>query len=149
MMKVYAVAHIIHLFCAIAFVGGVFFETLVLSAIHTQRVSREARREVEKALSYRATRVMPWVVAGLFLSGLTMAHRYMAAFAHPLANAFNAQLTLKVLLAFSVLVHFVIAVTKMRRHTLTVVWSKYIHVAVLVHMILIVFLAKAMFYFSW
>ena len=148
-MSVYAIAHIVHLFCAIAFVGGVFFETLVLSVIRTKRVSREARRELEKALSYRATRVMPWIVGGLFLSGLTMAHRYMAAFAHPLANAFNTQRTLKVLLAFSVLVHFIIAVTKMRRHTLTAGWSKYIHIAVLVHMILIVLLAKTMFYVAW
>ena len=75
-MSAYAVAHIIHLFCAIAFVGGVFFETLVLSVLHTKRVSREARREAEKALSYRAPKVMPWIVAGLFGSGLFMAHRY-------------------------------------------------------------------------
>ncbi|MDO5639478.1 MAG: hypothetical protein Q4G28_06370 [Neisseria sp.] len=148
-MSVYTIAHIIHLFCAIAFVGGVFFETLVLSVIHTRRVSRESRREVEKALSYRATRVMPWIVGGLFLSGLAMAHRYAAAFAHPLANAFNTQLSLKVLLAFSVLVHFIIAVTKMRRGTLTAGWSKYIHIAVLLHMILIVLLAKTMFYVGW
>lgn len=47
-MSAYAVAHIIHLFCAIAFVGGVFFETLVLSVLHTKRVSREARREAER-----------------------------------------------------------------------------------------------------
>lgn len=47
-MSIYALAHIIHLFCAIAFVGGVFFETLVLSVIHSKRVSRESRREVKK-----------------------------------------------------------------------------------------------------
>ncbi len=28
-MSIYAVAHIVHLYCAIAFVGGVFFEVLV------------------------------------------------------------------------------------------------------------------------
>ena len=53
-MNTYSVAHIIHLFCAIAFVGGVFFETLVLSAVHSKKVSREARREVEKAITRRA-----------------------------------------------------------------------------------------------
>ena len=148
-MNAYSVAHIIHLFCAIAFVGGVFFETLVLSVIHSKRVSREARREVEKAISYRAVRVMPWIVGGVFLSGLAMAHRYAAILADPFGAPFNIQLSLKVLLAFGVLVHFVIAVTKMRRGTLTAAWSKYIHAAVLVHMVLIVLLAKSMFYCSW
>lgn len=148
-MNAYSVAHIIHLFCVIAFVGGVFFETLVLSVIHSKRVSREARREVEKAISYRAVRVMPWIVGGVFLSGLAMAHRYAAILADPFGAPFNIQLSLKVLLAFGVLVHFVIAVTKMRRGTLTAAWSKYIHAAVLVHMVLIVLLAKSMFYFSW
>lgn len=148
-MSVYAVAHIIHLFCAIAFVGGVFFETLILSVLHTKQVSREARRETEKAIFRRAVKVMPWVVFALFLSGFAMSHRYAAAFARPFASSFNLQLCLKVLLAFGVLVHFVIAVTKMRRGTLTVAWSKYIHTAVLMHMILIVLLAKTMFYVSW
>ncbi len=145
-MSVYSVAHIVHLFCAITFVGGVFFETLVLSVIHSGQVSREARREVEKAVSRRAVRVMPWVVGGLFASGLVMAHRYATAFAAPFASSFNTQLCLKVLLAFSVLAHFVTAVTKMRRGTLTAAWSKYIHTAVFLHMVLIVLLAKTMFY---
>ncbi|MDO1509782.1 MULTISPECIES: CopD family copper resistance protein [unclassified Neisseria] len=148
-MSVYAVAHIIHLLCAIAFVGGVFFETLILSVLHTKQVSRGARRETEKAISRRAVQVMPWIVIMLFLSGLAMSHRYATAFAQPFASSFNLQLCLKVLLAFGVLVHFVIAVTKMRRGTLTVAWSKYIHTAVLIHMILIVLLAKTMFYASW
>ena len=55
-MSLYAIAHIIHLYCAIAFVGGIFFEMLVLSVMHTGRVSRESRREVERAMSYRAVR---------------------------------------------------------------------------------------------
>lgn len=77
-MSIYAVAHIIHLYCATAFVGGVFFEVLVLSVLHTGRVSREARREVEKAMSYRAVRVMPFAVGLLFASGIVMAaNRYL------------------------------------------------------------------------
>lgn len=148
-MNSYSIAHIIHLFCAIAFVGGVIFEALVLSVLHTKQVSRDARREVEKAISRRATRVMPFVVAGVFLSGLAMLHRYADNVMHPFASSFNTQLTLKVALACSILVHFVIAVTKMKRGTLTVAWSKYIHVAVLCQMLLIVWLAKAMFYLTW
>lgn len=148
-MSVYSVAHIIHLFCAIAFVGGVFFETLVLSAIHSKNVPKESRKAVEKAIMHRAVRVMPWIVGGVFLSGLAMAHRYAAAFSAPFAAPFNTQLCLKVLLAFGVLAHFLIAVAKMRRGTLTAAWSKYIHRAVFCQMVLIVLLAKTMFYVAW
>ncbi|MFV2029452.1 CopD family copper resistance protein [Neisseria sp. S1] len=145
-MSAYAVAHIVHLFCAVIFVGGVFFEALVLSVLHTDKVGREVRREVDRALSYRAPRVMPWVVGLLFISGLAMAHRYAAVLSSPFGSAFAVQLALKILLAFSVLIHFLIAVVKMRRGTLTAAWSKYIHIAVLLHMIAIVVLAKTMFY---
>ncbi|ASK27125.1 CopD family copper resistance protein [Neisseria chenwenguii] len=148
-MSIYATAHIVHLFCAVAFVGGVFFEVLVLSVLHTKRVSREARREVEKAMSHRAVRVMPVVVLTLFASGLVMAfERYVPLLRDPLASTFGTLLFIKILLALGVLVHFAIAVTKMARHTLTVGWSKYIHAVVFTHMLLIVFLAKAMFYWS-
>lgn len=148
-MTAYAFAHIIHLFCAVIFVGGVFFETLIFSAIHSKQVSREARKEVENAISRRATRVMPFVVIGVFLSGLAMVHRYTSAFTQPFSSSFSIQLVFKIALALSVLAHFIIAVRKMRRGTLTPAWSKYIHRAVLCHMILIVLLAKTMFYLSW
>lgn len=144
-MSIYAVAHIVHLYCAIAFVGGVFFEVLVLSVLHTGRVSREVRREVEKAMSYRAVRVMPFVVGGIVMA----ANRYLPILGEPFATSFGTMLTLKILLAFSVLAHFAIAVVKMAHSTLTVGWSKYIHAVVFTHMLLIVFLAKAMFYISW
>lgn len=148
-MNMYAIAHIAHLFCAIAFVGGVFFEALVLSVLHTRHVSSEARREVERAISQRARKVMPFVVVGVFVSGGVMISRYADVLRDPFASAFGTQLLLKLLLAASVLVHFVLAVSKMRRGTLTAAWSKYIHAAVLCQMIGIVWLAKSMFYLSW
>lgn len=149
-MSLYAAAHIVHLFCALAFVGGVFFEALVLSVLHTKRVSREARREVERAMSHRAVRVMPWVVGLLLASGLAMVwERYVPVLRDPLASPLGTMLGLKILLAVSVFVHFSIAVAKMARHKLTAGWSKYIHAVVLPHMLLIVFLAKAMFYLVW
>lgn len=149
-MSIYALAHIIHVYCAIAFVGGVFFEMLVLSVLHTGRVSRESRREVERAMSYRAVRVMPPVVITLFISGIVMVYnRYLPILHHPFNSSFGIMLSIKILLAVSVLVHFAIAVVKMARHTLTVGWSKYIHAVVFSHMLFIVFFAKAMFYLSW
>lgn len=148
-MSSYGIAHIVHLFCAVIFVGGVFFEALILSVLHTKQVSREARQAVEQAISRRATRVMPFVVVGTFASGLFLGHHHAQAFLNPFASSFNTQLCIKVLITLSVLVHFVIAVRKMKRGTLTKNWSKYIHTAVLIQMIGIVFLAKSMFYWYW
>ena len=93
---------------------------------------------------------MPPVVITLFISGIVMAfNRYLPFLSEPFATSLGTLLTLKILLAVSVLVHFAIAVVKMARHTLTVGWSKYIHAVVFSHMLLIVFFAKAMFYLSW
>lgn len=146
MSQLYSWAHVIHLLCAITFVGGVFFEALVLSAIHSKQVSHEARREVERAISQRAVRVMPFVVAGVFLSGLVMLHRYGALLLNPFDSMFSTLLLIKIVIAFSILCHFLIAVYKMKTRTLTVKWSQYIHTAVLCQMLAIVLLAKGMFY---
>lgn len=148
-MSVYAAAHIVHLLCAVMFVGGVLFEALILSALHGKNVSREARREAEKAVSARAVKVMPWVVMLLFLSGLLMGHRYAEVLFAPAQTSLGVQLWLKIALAFSILAHFVAAVSRMRRGTMTAGFSKYIHRAVLLHMLLIVVLAKTMFYVVW
>lgn len=148
MNNLYPLAHIVHLFCAIAFVGGVIFEALVLSVLHGSAVSREARREVHTAISRRAVKVMPWIVFFLFVSGFLMLHRYTPLLHAPFSSAFTLQLTLKLVLAVSILGHFLIAVCKMHRQSLTTAWSKYIHRAVLLHMLLIVLLAKSMFYLA-
>lgn len=148
-MSAYAFAHIVHLLCAILFVGGVLFEALVLSVLHTPAVSREVRQAAEKAVSSRAVKVMPWAVMLLFLSGLALAHRYAPLLAAPADSSLGWQLWLKILLAFSVLLHFIAAVRRMRRGTMTAAFSKYIHRAVLLHMLLIVLLAKTMFYLVW
>lgn len=146
MSQLYPWAHIIHLYCAITFVGGVIFEALILSSLHSKQISKEARREAERVISRRAVRVMPFIVIGVFLSGLTMLHRYVDLLRDPFASSFALQLTLKLCLAGGVLLHFLIAVYKIRTQTLTVKWSKYIHAAVLVQMLGIVLLAKTMFY---
>ena len=148
-MTSYAWAHIAHLLCALVFVGGVLFEALILSALHRPEVGRETRREAERAIAARAVRVMPWVVGLLFASGLLLAHRYAEVLTTwPLASM-AWQLWLKILLAFSILAHFVGAVYRMRRGTMTGGLSRYIHRAVLVQMLVIVVLAKAMFYWVW
>ena len=141
----YAVAHIVHLLVAAVFIGTVFFEVMVLWGIQG-RVPQRSLTVVESALGARLRRIMPFVILLLFGSGLVMVHRYTAVLASPGGSAFSLQLTLKVVLAFSVLGHFITAMTWMRRGTMNARRDRFIHYSVFAHVLSIAILAKTMFY---
>lgn len=138
----------LHLFAAIMFVGTVFFEVLILESLR-KPLGRDVMREVEKAVGRRARRLMPYVIAVLYTAGLAMAWQYRGLLAQPLESSFASLLTLKIVLALSVLVHFISAVTLGAYGKLKSRHFKWIHLSVFCHVVLIVFLAKAMFYITW
>ena len=138
----------LHLFAAIMFVGTVFFEVLILEGIR-KPVGREAMRLVETAIGRRARRIMPWVILVLYTAGISMAWQYRDTLRHPLASSFATLLSIKIILALSVLVHFIAALTLSARGKLKSRHFKLIHLSVFCHVVLIVFLAKAMFYVTW
>ncbi|WP_236171811.1 CopD family copper resistance protein [Pseudomonas pseudonitroreducens] len=145
----YLIVLTLHLFAAIFFVGTVFFEVLILESIHRQ-VPARAMTQVEAALGRRLRRVMPWVILTLFGSGLGMLHlRYAPLLANPLGSPFATLLSLKLLLATSVLGHFIFAMYSFRVGRMTGQRSRRIHYSVFAHVLLIVLLAKGMFYLSW
>jgi hypothetical protein len=106
----YPVLVTLHLFGALVFIGAVFFEVLILDGARKD-VGRRVMAEVEQAIGRRARHVMPWVLLVLFGAGIGLAWNYRAVLAHPLQSGFGALLTLKIILALSVLAHFVRAVT--------------------------------------
>jgi hypothetical protein len=138
----------LHLFAAIMFVGTVFFEVLILEGIR-KPVGREVMRSVETAIGRRARRLMPFVILVLYAAGISMAWQYRDTLAHPLDSSFATLLWIKILLAVSVLAHFITAVTLGARGKLKSRHFKLIHLSVFCHAALIVFLAKAMFYIMW
>ena len=138
----------LHLFAAIMFVGTVFFEVLILEGIR-KPVGREAMRSVEAAIGQRARRLMPFVILVLYGAGVGMAWQYRDILAHPFGSSFAMLLSIKILLAASVLGHFITAVTLGARGTLKSRHFKLIHLSVFCHVVLIVFLAKAMCYIPW
>lgn len=144
----YAFAHIAHLFMAAAFVGIVFFEVIMLEGIR-RRVSRPAMGEVERALGQRIRRIVPFIIIVLYASGIAMAVNYGSLLANAGGSAFGAQLLVKIILAVSVFLHFLLAMTLMLRGAMTARFSTVIHYSVFAHVLLIVLLAKTMFYFSW
>ena len=137
----------LHLFAAIMFVGTVFFEVLILEGIR-KPVGRDVMRTVETEVGRRARRLMPFVIVVLYSAGALMAWQYRDDLARPFASSFSTMLSIKIVLAFSVLVHFITAVTLGSRGKLRSRHVRFIHLSVFCHVVLIVFLAKAMFHVS-
>jgi len=138
----------LHLFAAIMFVGTVFFEVLILEGIR-KPVGRETMRTVELAIAKRARRLMPFVILVLYVAGISMAWQYRKTLAHPFSSSFATLLWIKIVLALSVLAHFITAMTLSGTGKLKSRHFKIIHLSVFCHVVLIVFLAKGMFYIAW
>jgi hypothetical protein len=138
----------LHLFAAIMFVGTVFFEVLILESIR-KPLGRETMRAIELAIARRARRMMPFVILVLYGAGISMAWEYRSVLAHPFTSSFALLLWIKIGLALSVLAHFITAITLSGTGKLKSRHFQIIHLSVFCHVILIVFLAKAMFYLDW
>lgn len=136
-----------HIFAAILFVGTVFFEVLMLEGIR-KHVPRDAMRTIEAAIGQRARRIMPFAILALYAAGIGMAWRYRTVLAQPFDSTLGTLLGLKILLALSVLAHFVYAVRMGATGRLRSRQSRMIHLSVFAHVVVIVFLAKAMFYLN-
>lgn len=144
-VNAYPLLLVLHLAGALAFVGAVFFEVVILDGAR-RHAPAAAMRLVESGIGRRARRVMPWVLLVLYGSGLGMAWHHRAALAHPLASSFAFLLTLKIVLALSVFGHFLAAMWWARTGRLFSLRSRRLHLSVFCHMAGIVLLAKAMWY---
>jgi hypothetical protein len=144
----YLLLKFVHLTAAACFIGGVFFEVMILSRAARQ-LDEAPRAQLSRALGQRARQVMHWVVLALYGAGIGLAWHYRAALAQPFTSSFGTLLTLKICLALSILGHFILVVLLMRSGRMTPARSRLIHLSVLVQMLAILFLAKAMFLLSW
>ena len=145
----YPVFLVAHLFAALIFIGTVFFEVLILGHLHRHLPIR-VMVLVEQGVARRARVLMPWVLLVLFGAGLGMVWlRYLPVLSAPLASAFGTLLTLKLILAASVLLHFLVTMARMRLGTVSARYSRGVHLSLFAHMVAIVLLAKSMFYLSW
>ncbi|OOG11217.1 hypothetical protein LOY55_11215 [Pseudomonas sp. B21-040] len=140
---------ILHLFAALIFIGTVFFEVLFLESIRKHLPAR-VMLLVEQGIGRRARTLMPWVLLVLFGAGLGMVWlRYLPVLAAPLASAFGTLLMLKIVLAVSVLLHFLVAMFLFHSDRMKARYVQLIHGSLFCHMVAIVLLAKAMFYVAW
>ncbi len=144
----YPVLLTIHLFCALMFVGTVFFEVLVLDSVR-RRVPAEAMRAVERGIGLRVRWLMPIVVVTLFGAGFGLAAHYGEQLTHPRGNPFAILLLFKIALAISVFGHFLLASYWRMCDLFTVRRSRLLHLSVFCHVVLIVLLAKGMFHIQF
>lgn len=139
----YGWIQLVHLACAIVFVGAVAFEVLVVESFHRQLAAAEMAR-IEDLILSRARRFMPLVVLLLFVSGFAMYSVRCPGFGC-IDSRFGVMLNLKVLLAFGVLAVFVSTLWAALRGRMSPCRFRYTHRIVLGLMVGIVFLARAMF----
>jgi hypothetical protein len=135
---------LVHLSCAIVFVGAVAFEVLVLEALHT-RLDIATMASLEQAVMSRVRRFMPFVVLLLFASGAALFDLRCGGLGC-VGSRFGGFLLLKVTLALAVLGVFVNATWASLRGRMSACRFRHTHRVVLALMIGIVFLAKTMFY---
>jgi hypothetical protein len=135
---------LLHLSCAIIFVGAVVFEVVVIESLkkHFDIITMQG---IEQAVMARVRRFMPIVVILLFLSGFAVFDIRCDGL-QCIGSRFGNWLLLKVVLAFAVLGVFANAMWAMRRGKMDVCRFRYTHRVVLGLMIGIVLLAKTMFY---
>ena len=135
---------LLHLTCAIVFVGAVAFEVLVIESLH-RHFDAATMQQIEQAVMARVRRFMPIVVIGLFISGGLLFDIRCDGVTCVGSRSGNL-LLLKVLLTFGVLGVFVNAMWAMRRGRMDLCRFRHTHRLVLGLMMGIVFLAKTMFY---
>lgn len=140
----YPLILLLHLCCAIVFVGAVAFEVLVLESLHRQ-FNHDVMARIEAAVMARVRRFMPFVVALLFLSGFALFDIRCDGFSC-IGSRFGWLLSIKVALAFGVLAVFVGAIRAGMRGTMDPCRFRRTHHVVLGLMAGIVVLAKLMFY---
>ncbi|KJJ97587.1 CopD family copper resistance protein [Pseudomonas tussilaginis] len=136
---------VVHLLAAIAFIGTLFFEVVIWQTVRRQ-LPTSAQPSADQALSVRSRKVLHGVVLLLYSAGIGLAWQHRAALSHPLDSNFASLLSLKIVLALSIIGHYVLLAYWLQRGRLSERRARWIRWSILGHMLVIVMLAKAMFY---
>ncbi|MGF6487851.1 hypothetical protein [Pseudomonas frederiksbergensis] len=134
-----------HLLAAIAFIGTLFFEVVIWHRAR-QQLADTAQSTADQAIAVRSRKVLHGVVLLLYGAGIGLAWQYRGALSQPLASSFGLLLSLKILLALSIIGHYLLLAYWLTQARLTTTRASWIRRSILGHMVLIVILAKAMFY---
>ena len=142
---IYPYAHIIHLMLAIIFLGYVFTDLAVISALKN-KFSKETQQEINKSLGKRSFKIFPLSLLVLVLTGGIMMSQYLNSD----IGFFNTNL--QKILVFKILLVSIIVIgvgsnlyNKFTNGKKSNFMSNHFHKLVIVLGILIVISAKIMF----
>ncbi len=145
MATYYGLFLVVHLLCAIVFVGAVFFEVLVIEPLE-KRLPPGMGERIAEEIPRQVRRFMPVVVAVLFLTGGGMFWHHYSIRPDFFQTTFGVLLTVKMGLAFVVLGVFTTSIRAARKGTMDLCRFRHTHRIVAGLMLGIVLLAKGMFY---
>ena len=134
-----------HLLAAIAFIGTLFFEVVIWYRAREQ-LTDTAQSTADQAIAVRSRKVLHGVVVLLYGAGIALAWQHRGVLSQPLASSFGTLLGLKIVLALSIIGHYLLLAYWLKSARLTVGRASWIRRSILGHMVMIVILAKAMFY---
>lgn len=144
----YGVLLVTHLLAAIAFIGTLFFEVFIWHAARGP-LTQIVRDGADQAIAQRSRHVLHGVVLVLYGAGMALAWQHRGALIQPLGNSFGLLLSLKILLALSIIGHYLWLAYWLKSGRLTPSRACWLRRSILGHMVLIVVLAKAMFYWQF
>lgn len=144
----YGIVLVTHLLAAIAFIGTLFFEVFIWHAAR-RPLAQDAREAADQAIAKRSRHVLHGVVLVLYSAGIGLAWQHRGALSQPLSNSFGLLLSLKVLLALSIIGHYLLLAYWLTQGRLSPGRACWLRRSIFGHMVLIVVLAKGMFYWQF
>ena len=143
-LMTYLLIKILHLLAAMAFIGTLFFQVLILTPAG-RRLDAGVRTPMSQALGQQARRVIHVVALVLYGAGLTLAWPYRSLLADPLSSHFATLLSLKILLALLIIGHYAALIFLRRAQRVTERTMHLLNISLLAHAVLLVICAKTMF----
>lgn len=144
----YGVLLVTHLLAAIAFIGTLFFEVCIWHAAR-KPLGQGARDAADQAIAKRSRQVLHGVVFLLYGAGIGLAWHHRGALSPPWQNSLGLLLSLKILLALGIIGHYLLLAYWLKQGRLSPARACGLRRSILGHMLLIVVLAKAMFYWRF
>ncbi|PAF43802.1 copper resistance protein CopD [Helicobacter sp. 11S03491-1] len=145
MQAIYPFLLIIHLICAIIFIGYLFFDVVIFPSIQ-KTFGEEISSKAAEGISKRGTKIMPICVLILAISGGMMVSNYIGGDLGYFHSTFQKILILKIFLACLIFAMIIVSLSYKFIFKKPSPIGKIIHPVALTLGIIIVVLAKLMFY---
>ncbi|PHO10207.1 copper resistance protein CopD [Malaciobacter canalis] len=141
----YNIALIIHVFCAIFFVGFIFADVFVLNILDKKYNTQKAE-EIKQTIYTKGVKIYPVCVLLLVLSGGYMFSKYVNSTLGYFQTNMQILLWIKLFLVLGIAIGVLYSLSCKFRQKKPMAFMKHFHLIALILAIIIVILAKVMFW---